>query len=105
MYLQITAAIIPPIIGAIIKSHNWERLSPPTRAAGPMLLAGFTDVPVIGIPIRWMRTKEKPIDIPAKPFDAFLLVEPNSINKNNPVNTTSAIKQDIIEYFAGDKSP
>jgi hypothetical protein len=44
--------------------------------AGPKLLAGFTEVPVTGIPTRWIKTRLNPIDIPAKPLGAFSLVEP-----------------------------
>jgi hypothetical protein len=49
---QTAAARSPPIIGATQKSQSWVRAVPPTIIAGPKLLAGFTDVPVTGIPTR-----------------------------------------------------
>lgn len=102
MHFQIIAAIIAPITGAIMKSQSCERASPPTKIAGPKLLAGFTEVPVIGILTKWIRTSEKPIEIPANPSGAFLLVEPKITKRNMNVKTTSAIKHATREYFAGD---
>lgn len=38
-----------PTKGATMKSHSCERACPPSSKAGPILRAGLTDVPVIGI--------------------------------------------------------
>jgi hypothetical protein len=34
------------------------RAVPPTMSAGPRLRAGFTEVPVMGIPMRWTTVRE-----------------------------------------------
>jgi len=48
-------------MGATIKSQTWLKVSPPTKSAGPILLAGFTDTPVTGMPTIWISVKLKPI--------------------------------------------
>ena len=73
---QMTAARSAPMRGATQNSQSWFRAVPPTMRAGPKLLAGLTEVPVIGMPTRCIRTKLSPIDMPAKPFGAFSPVEP-----------------------------
>lgn len=79
-------------MGATQKSQSWESAAPPTKTAGPKLLAGLTDVPVIGIPTKCISTRDKPIDRPAKPLGDSLLVEPKITNRNNAVRTIS-VKQ------------
>ena len=78
---------------------------PPTITAGPRLLAGFTDVPVIGIPTRCIRTKLRPIDMPAKYLGAFSLVEPWITRRNMKVKTNSAMNADVTENPAGEALP
>ena len=85
--------MMPPIIGATMKSQSCARASPPTNTAGPRLLAGFTDVPVIGMPTRCISTRVKPMATPANPLGASLWVAPKIANRNMAVSTTSAIKQ------------
>ena len=75
-YFQTTAAMSAPMIGATINTHSCARAVPPATSAGPRLRAGFTEVPVIGIPTIWIMARENPIAIPAKPAGAFLLVAP-----------------------------
>jgi hypothetical protein len=41
-------------------------------SAGPVLLAGFTEVPVTGMLMRWMSVSPNPIAIGAKPAGALL---------------------------------
>ena len=41
---------MPPTSGATITTQPLESASPPTKSAGPKLLAGFTDVPVNEMP-------------------------------------------------------
>jgi len=48
--LYTSAARTPPIRGATMNTHTLESASPPTRIAGPKLLAGLTDVPVNEMP-------------------------------------------------------
>jgi hypothetical protein len=50
IYRHTIAHSILPKIGATINNHNWLIAAPPTSKPGPMLLAGFTDTPVTGIP-------------------------------------------------------
>ena len=45
-------ARIPPTIGATQNNHSCESAHPPTNSAGPVLLAGFTDRFVTGMPTR-----------------------------------------------------
>ena len=64
-YLNSVAAKAPPTNGDIINTQTCLRASPPRNSAGAKLLAGFTDVPVNGIPIKCTNTKVKPITMPA----------------------------------------
>ncbi len=64
-------------------------------SAGPRLLAGFTDVPSMGIATRCISTKVKPIAMPANPLGARSLVEPKMTSRNMNVNTISAIKAEV----------
>jgi hypothetical protein len=51
--------------GATQNIQSCEIAQPPTNKAGPVLLAGFTDVFVTGILIRWIKVSASPIAIPA----------------------------------------
>ena len=52
--------------GATMKTHTWPRAVPlPTKRAGPKLLAGFTLVPVSGIPRICTNASVSPITSPA----------------------------------------
>ena len=102
---QQMAATTAPTMGATMKSHSWLSASPPTRTAGPKLLAGLTDVPVMGIPTRWISVSASPIDIPANPPGAALWVEPNITKRNIPVNAASKMKHAAREYPAGELDP
>ena len=75
-------ARIAPTIGATQKTHNCSSAQPPTKTAGPVLRAGFTERFVTGIPIRWTKVKPRPIAIGAKPAGARTSVAPKMINKN-----------------------
>ena len=79
--------------------------SPPIIIAGPKLLAGFTDVPMIGIPTIWIKTNAKPIEIPANPFGTYALVDAKITKINIPTRTSSTIKQATREYPPGDNAP
>lgn len=75
MNLPTIAAKIPPRIGATMNTHSWESASPPTNKAGAILRAGLTDVPVNGIPNKWIKTNVKPITSPAKEELPFYLLQ------------------------------
>ena len=48
-----------------MNSQTWLRAVPPTIRAGPRLRAGFTDVPVIGIPTRCTTASPSPMAMAA----------------------------------------
>lgn len=68
--LLTTPAQTAPAIGAAQNSQTCCRAQPPTKTAGPVLLAGLTDRLVIGIPTKCTSVNVKPIAIPAKPAGA-----------------------------------
>ena len=83
MAFQATADNAAPISGATINSHNCESATPPSNNAGPMLRAGLTDVPVMGMQTMWMSTSDKPMANPAKLPAPFLLsVLPSTTSTN-----------------------
>ena len=65
--------------------------SPPTNKAGAILLAGFTDVPVRGIPIKWTNASVRPITIPATLAYLSSLVTPKMVKTNTIVSIISVI--------------
>src|SRR4051794_15902743 len=58
---------IPPIIGATQNIQSCWRATPPWIKAGPVLRAGLTLVLVIGMLIRWMSVRPRPMAMGAKP--------------------------------------
>ena len=92
MAFQATADNAAPISGATINSHNCESATPPSNNAGPMLRAGLTDVPVMGMQAMWMSTSDKPMANPAKLPAPFLLsVLPSTTSTDIKVKAASAI--------------
>ena len=71
--------------------------SPPCSRAGAKLLAGFTDVPVNGIPTKWISTNVSPIINPAIVLCSFFFVTVNIIITKKNVKTVSIIKAIGIE--------
>ena len=55
-----------PTSGATQNSHNCATAQPPTITAGPVLRAGFTEVLVTGMLIRWMSVRHRPMAIGRK---------------------------------------
>ena len=49
------APAMPPRIGATQNIQSCANAQPPTKIAGPVLRAGFTEVLVTGMPTRWIR--------------------------------------------------
>ena len=70
-----------------------------------MLRAGFTDVFVTGMLIRWISVSARPIARPAKPGDARLCVAPRITIRNMKVMTTSVIAAEPKLYWPGECSP
>ncbi len=67
----------PPTIGATQNSQSWPSAqpSPPTAraSAGPVERAGFTDVFVTGMLMRWISVSVRPMASAAKPGDGQLV--------------------------------
>ena len=83
-----------PTKGATINSQSCSMACPPSIRAGPMLRAGFTDVPVIGIHTMWISISVSPMASSARnacpiASDAKLL-EPVAVSPPcAPVDTSS----------------
>ena len=65
--------------------------------AGPVLRAGFTDVLVTGIEIKWMSVSPRPMAIGAKPAGARLWVEPMMMIRKKAVITISVTIPAVAE--------
>lgn len=92
MNFQTSELKAAPTSGATMKSHNWLSACPPSMIAGPILLAGFTEVPVIGIQTMCINANVSPIASPAiLPAPFFSSVAPNTTKTNIKVNTASAM--------------
>lgn len=66
--------------------------------ATPVLRAGFTDVFVTGMLIKWISVSATPIATAASAFDAAFGVVPKMISKKNIVITTSLTRPANSEY-------
>src|SRR6185369_9574440 len=75
------------------------------KSAGPVLRAGFTDVFVTGIVMRWISVRARPIGMPAKPVAAPLDVVPMMMNRKKNVARISVIKHAANPYLPGLRSP
>ena len=74
-----------------MKSHNWANARPPSKRAGPMLRAGLTEVPVMGMQTIWTSTSVKPMASPARLPAPFLpSVVPNTTKKKLNEKTAQA---------------
>src|SRR5882672_1534009 len=97
MYLYTYAPSAPPAIGATQNSHSCSSAQPPANTATPVLRAGFTEVLVTGMLIRWMSVSARPIAMGAKPCGARLSVAPRMTTRNIAVITTSLTSAATIE--------
>ena len=86
-----------PKIGAAQNNQTCFKGSPPANNACDKERAGFTEVFVIGILIKWIKVNAKPIAIPANFPLASLSVAPRITIKKNSVKINSAEKQEYIE--------
>ncbi len=91
-----------PITGATQKSQSWLRAQSPTNKAWLVLLAGFTEVLVTGMLIRWISVRPRPMATPANPLGAFGWVAPKIMIKNIKVITTSVTKAETMLYPSGE---
>ena len=76
--------------GATMNNHTCFNASPPIITAGAKLLAGFTDVPVRGIPRICTKVRVRPIIRPAQLDFVESDVTPLIRNTNTKVRITSA---------------
>ena len=83
---------MPPTSGATMNSQTWLSAVPPTTSAGPNDRAGFTEVPVSGMPMRCTITSAKPMATPAAPWIAALCVAKRTTSTKMVVRTTSIRK-------------
>ena len=94
-------AINAPIRGASQKNHSCAKAQPPTINAGPVLLAGFTEVLVTGMLMRCINVKAKPMAKAAKPLGARSSVAPKMVIKNIKVMMISVTSAETMEYWPG----
>ena len=88
-----------------MNSHTWLSAVPPTISAGPRLRAGFTEVPVIGMPMRCTTVSDSPMTIPAVAVLPSLPVTPRTTNTNSAVSTTSARNAPPAPMWMSDAAP
>ena len=72
----------PPVSGATINSQSCEIAPPPSKSAGPMLRAGFTDVPVMGNTYDMHQDKRQPDDQARQFTGPFLFIRGSQRHKN-----------------------
>ena len=63
----------PPMMGATQNSQSCVIAPPPANSATAVERAGFTDVLVTGIEIRWISVSARPMAIGAKPAGRVLV--------------------------------
>ena len=73
-----------------MNTHTLDSAVPPVNKAGPILLAGFTLVPVNGKPKICTNANVKPITIPLLEFSFFVTLSTTRTNTN--VKIASMIK-------------
>ena len=67
-----------------------------------MLRAGFTEVFVTGMLMRWISVRQSPMAMPAKPAGARLCVTPRITIRNMNVMTASVIADATKLYLPGE---
>src|SRR3546814_769530 len=92
--------------GPTPQNQNSGLIAPaPANSATPVERAGFTEVLVTGMLIRWIRVSARPMAMPAKPAGARPWVAPMITMRKNAVITTSHRKAAATEYPCGDSAP
>src|SRR5574344_1953465 len=84
------------MIGATQKSQSCFTAMPPTNTATAVERAGFTDVFVTGMLMRWMSVRQRPIAMGAKPAGARLSVAPMITKRNANVITISVMSAEVM---------
>jgi hypothetical protein len=76
---------------------------PPANSAGPVLRAGFTDVLVTGMLIRWISVSARPIAVPlpAQAETARLRLVPATLRQRVTMNAASRIATTSSATAAG----
>ncbi|MCY1372510.1 hypothetical protein D9M69_597200 [compost metagenome] len=99
------APIAAPTSGATQNSQSCPKAPVSANRAAAAERAGLTDVLLIGIEIRWIRVRERPMAIGAKPDGTADEVEPRMTMRKNAVSTISAINAAVRLKPPGDNSP
>ncbi len=94
-----------PASGAIQKSQSCPSAPFSAKNATAVERAGFTEVLVTGIEIRWMRVRPRPIAIGAKPAGALADVLPKMMIRKAAVRTSSIRKAAKRPYPPGELAP
>ncbi|MCY1550362.1 hypothetical protein D9M68_866140 [compost metagenome] len=71
-------------------------------SAGPVERAGFTEVLVMGIEIRWISVSARPIATGATPICRRLRVTLSTVTTKTKVSTNSATKHVAAGYSPGE---
>src|SRR5690606_37284972 len=82
-------AMSAPTIGATQNSHSWPGAPPPLKNATAVDRAGFTDVLVMGMEMRWISVSVRPMAARAKPTGARRSVAPRMTHTKRAVSTIS----------------
>ena len=80
-----------------MNSHTWLSAVLPTTRAGPRLRAGFTEVPVIGMPRRWTTVRVSPMAIAAVAALAVAEVTLRTMKTKMAVRTVSKMSAPPID--------
>ena len=88
-----------------MKTQSCSSAQPPANTAGPKLRAGFTEVFVTGMLMRWIRASVRPMASGASPAGARPSVAPWITSTKTKVSTTSMMIAAVSEYPAGEWSP
>lgn len=75
------------------------------KSAGPRLRAGFTDVPVSGMPTRWTTASAMPMGRPSKPTTATRWVTASTTKTKRNVRITSVTKAPKMLMPTADRYP
>jgi hypothetical protein len=94
-----------PTKRATMNSHTCLSAVPPTMSAGPKLRAGFTEVPVSGMPIRCTTVKVRPITTPAVPALPTGPVTAKMTKTKSAVRMTSAMNAPPALKWTSEEAP
>ena len=86
---QIAAPIAAPISGATQNSQSWPTAPVSAKKATAVERAGFTEVLVTGIEIRWISVSARPMASRRSPAGALWWVAPRMTMRKTAVSMTS----------------